>query len=83
MRPVERGLATTDLIAVTKGLALGERVVTEGGDRLRDGARVQLAERSAGLGGVGCGSGRRSAGGAASGASGAQRQRRQRPGDGG
>ena len=48
MRPVERGVATNDVIAVTKGLAAGERVVTEGGDRLRDGARVQLpSERPA------------------------------------
>ena len=42
VRPVERGVATNDVIAVTKGLEVGERVVTEGGDRLRDGARVQL-----------------------------------------
>ena len=42
LRPVERGVATNDVIAVTKGLEAGERVVTEGGDRLRDGARVQL-----------------------------------------
>ncbi|HEY3934363.1 MAG TPA: hypothetical protein VGL65_07050, partial [Gemmatimonadales bacterium] len=33
-----------DRAAVTAGLAAGERVVTEGGDRLRDGAKVQLPQ---------------------------------------
>ena len=49
VRAVTRGIATTDLIAVDKGLEVGERVVTEGGDRLKDGARVQLAADRAGL----------------------------------
>ncbi|MGZ8259907.1 MAG: efflux RND transporter periplasmic adaptor subunit, partial [Caldimonas sp.] len=44
VRAVTRGVATNDLVAIAKGLAVGERVVTEGGDRLREGARVQLAE---------------------------------------
>ena len=43
MRPVTRGLATVDQILIGKGLAAGERVVTEGGDRVKDGGRVQLA----------------------------------------
>ena len=43
VRPVQRGLSTSDVIAVSRGLEAGERVVTEGGDRLREGARVQLA----------------------------------------
>ena len=43
VRPVTRGEATVDVVAVTSGLAVGERVVTEGGDRLKDGARIQLA----------------------------------------
>ncbi len=30
-------------VAVASGLKVGDIVVTEGGDRLRDGARVQLA----------------------------------------
>lgn len=48
LRPVQRGIATNDVVAVNKGLAPGERVVTEGGDRLKEGARVQLAgDRSA------------------------------------
>lgn len=86
LRPVERGVASDDVIAVTKGLEAGERVVTEGGDRLKDGARVQLpSDRPASA----AGGGRRGASGAAgvagaSGpASGGQRQRRQRPADGG
>ena len=49
VRPVTRGDATVDVVAVASGLQAGERVVTEGGDRLRDGARVQLAgDRPAG-----------------------------------
>ena len=44
VRPVKRGEATVDVIAIASGLAAGERVVTEGGDRLKDGARVQLAD---------------------------------------
>jgi multidrug efflux system membrane fusion protein len=69
VRPVTRGVATNDVISVTKGLAVGERVVTEGGDRLREGARVQLAGDRPPAGASGPG-GRR-AGAAASGASGA------------
>ena len=42
MRPVKRGDATVDLVAITDGVKEGELVVTEGGDRLKDGARVQL-----------------------------------------
>lgn len=42
LRPVTRGLATADRVAITSGLQPGERVVTEGADRLRDGARVVL-----------------------------------------
>jgi membrane fusion protein, multidrug efflux system len=43
IRPVQRGVSTSEVIAVTRGLQAGEQVVTEGGDRLREGARVQLA----------------------------------------
>ena len=82
MRPVERGVATNDVIAVTKGLEVGERVVTEGGDRLRDGARVQLPSDRPASAAAGASGSRRGASGAAAGASGGQRQRRQRP-DGG
>ena len=43
MRSVTRGLATVDQILVAQGLAAGELVITEGGDRVKDGGRVQLA----------------------------------------
>ena len=80
VRAVERGVATNEVVAVTKGLALGERVVTEGGDRLREGARVQLAgdapQRGA-SGASGATGGRRGASGAAA-ASGADGERRRR-----
>lgn len=42
LRKVKRGQATVGLMAITEGLAEGERVVTEGGDRLQDGMAVQL-----------------------------------------
>ncbi len=47
-RPVRRGEATPELVAIVSGLEAGERVVTEGADRLKDGARVQLADRASG-----------------------------------
>jgi len=87
VRAVERGVATNEVVAVTKGLALGERVVTEGGDRLRDGARVQLAGDAAQRGASGAYGGRRSASGAASAAAAASgadgERRRRRASDGG
>ena len=43
MRNVKRGLATVEQILITSGLQAGERVVTEGGDRVKDGGKVQLA----------------------------------------
>src|SRR5690606_15862974 len=43
MRLIQRGLATDEQIQVLTGLKAGERVVTEGGDRVKDGGRVQLA----------------------------------------
>src|SRR5271165_944615 len=42
VRPVTLGTVDGDRVAVTEGLKGGERVVTEGGDRLRDGAPVEL-----------------------------------------
>ena len=42
LRKVKRGQATVGLMAITDGLKEGERVVTEGGDRLQDGMAVQL-----------------------------------------
>jgi multidrug efflux system membrane fusion protein len=63
-RPVQRGLADDRQVQIERGVAVGERVVTEGGDRLRDGARVQLPEPAA------------SAASGASGASGPRGERR-------
>ncbi len=42
VRPVTLGVVDAERVAVTQGLRAGEAVVTEGGDRLRDGAQVQL-----------------------------------------
>ncbi|CAN7289915.1 efflux RND transporter periplasmic adaptor subunit [Acidovorax sp. LjRoot129] len=42
LRKVKRGQATMGLMAIAEGLTEGERVVTEGGDRLQDGMAVQL-----------------------------------------
>jgi len=42
VHPVTLGVIDGERIAVTKGLSPGDVVVTEGGDRLRDGADVQL-----------------------------------------
>ena len=42
LRPVTRGQATLDKVEITAGLQVGEKVITEGADRLKDGARVTL-----------------------------------------
>ncbi len=74
VRNVERGISTNDRVAITRGLKAGERVVTEGGDRLKDGASVQLAgERPASS----ASAGRRGASAPAEAGSG-ERQRRRR-----
>jgi len=39
---VVQGISTADTVQITKGLEVGQRVVTDGGDRLKDGARVSL-----------------------------------------
>jgi multidrug efflux system membrane fusion protein len=44
VRPVTLGVVDGERVAVTKGLAAGELVVTEGADRLREGAKVQLPD---------------------------------------
>ncbi len=41
-RKVRRGPAVGDMVSIAEGIAEGERVVTEGGDRLTDGQQVQL-----------------------------------------
>jgi membrane fusion protein, multidrug efflux system len=47
VRPVTLGVVDGERVAVAKGLSAGEMVVTEGGDRLRDGAQVQLPPAAA------------------------------------
>jgi multidrug efflux system membrane fusion protein len=42
VRPVTLGVVDGERVAITQGLRAGEIVVTEGADRLRDGAKVQL-----------------------------------------
>ena len=42
VRPIALGVADGENVAVATGLAAGDSVVTEGGDRLRDGAPVLL-----------------------------------------
>jgi multidrug efflux system membrane fusion protein len=43
LRNVTAGVSGVNDVAITSGLALGEEVVTEGGDRLKDGARIQTS----------------------------------------
>ncbi|MGE3346798.1 MAG: efflux RND transporter periplasmic adaptor subunit [Ramlibacter sp.] len=69
IRPVTRGQATVDKVQVTSGLSMGERVITEGADRLREGSRVMLPGDAPGTGGGRPGARRQ--GGAAGGAGGA------------
>lgn len=65
--PVKTGQATGVQVQITEGLKAGDKVITEGGDRLRDGGKVQLpGARPAGQG-KGKGDGK------------ARRQRQQRP----
>jgi membrane fusion protein, multidrug efflux system len=42
VRPITTGVVDGEQVAVTQGIAAGDMVVTEGGDRLRDGASVIL-----------------------------------------
>ncbi len=43
MRPVRRGGATVEEVLISSGVQAGELVVTEGGDRVKDGGKVALA----------------------------------------
>ncbi len=52
-RPVARGQPVGDRVQIASGLKTGERVVTEGADRLRDGGRVVLPGDAPGQGGGG------------------------------
>lgn len=53
MRRVTRGQASVEQVQVASGLQAGEQVITEGGDRLKDGARVTLPGERAASGAAG------------------------------
>ncbi|PLY41991.1 efflux transporter periplasmic adaptor subunit [Janthinobacterium sp. ROICE36] len=70
VRMVTRGQATTDMVEIRAGLEAGEQVITEGADRLKEGAKVTLVgDKPASARGAGAG--------AATGANGERRHRRQ------
>src|SRR5450830_1300686 len=70
VRPVTRGQATVDKVQIATGLKVGEQVITEGADRLKDGAKVTLpGDRPAGGYGGGQGGRRGNRGGAGGAAS--------------
>jgi multidrug efflux system membrane fusion protein len=61
-RPIKTGPATPETVSVVSGLQAGETVITDGGDRLRDGAPVILPGQGrpgAGQAGGGTGTGHR------------------------
>jgi len=54
LRPVKRGLSSLDKTQILSGVEPGEQVITEGADRLTDGAKVRLpGERGKGDKGAG------------------------------
>ncbi|MGJ7497138.1 efflux RND transporter periplasmic adaptor subunit [Variovorax sp. RT4R15] len=65
MRNVKRGDASVESVVITEGLKDGERVVTEGGDRLKDGSTVQLPTDAPRQRGSGAGAGGRRQGASA------------------
>jgi multidrug efflux system membrane fusion protein len=46
VRPVKLGPTQGEIVALDAGVTPGELVVTDGADRLREGARVQIADRT-------------------------------------
>ncbi|PHV06878.1 efflux transporter periplasmic adaptor subunit [Janthinobacterium sp. BJB412] len=52
-RPVTRGQATVDKVQLKTGVRAGEQVITEGADRLKDGAKVTLPGDKPAGGGAG------------------------------
>ena len=57
MRPVKTGVVEGNRIVAESGVKAGERVVTDGMDRLRDGMKVELADRERAEKGEGKGKG--------------------------
>ena len=62
-RPVKVGPGTAETVSLASGLAIGETVITDGGDRLRDGGKVILPGAHAGGGRGGPGGGHHGHGG--------------------
>ena len=75
LRTVTRGQATGDKVQVATGLKAGEQVITEGADRLKDGAKVTLPGDKPAGGGAGD-----RQGGRGEGAQGERPRRQQREG---
>jgi len=50
LRTVKRGQATVDKVQIIEGVKAGEKVITEGADRLKDGAKVTLPGDKPGAG---------------------------------
>ena len=71
LRPVTRGQSTVEKVEVRTGLKVGEQVITEGADRLKDGGKVTLATDKPGRAGAGA---------AASGSASGEHRRRKREG---
>lgn len=63
LRPVKTGVTEGARIVIESGVKAGERVVTDGMDRLRDGMRVEIADRERAFKGEGDGKGGRRKGG--------------------
>lgn len=79
-RKVTSGPSTTTQVSIVSGLKVGEKVITEGGDRLREGGKVQLPGQAAGRMGQGKGKGQRAGkgqGAQGQGQGGGERRRRQ------
>jgi multidrug efflux system membrane fusion protein len=49
VRPITLGPANGEVIAVEKGVQAGDQVVTDGADKLRDGAKVEVTTPGAGV----------------------------------
>jgi multidrug efflux system membrane fusion protein len=77
VRPVTLGIVDGERVAVIAGAAAGDLVVTEGGDRLRDGASIVLPNAPAGAVAAGSsGAGASPAGGRPPGKSGGRRNKK-------
>ncbi|HEY4745888.1 MAG TPA: MdtA/MuxA family multidrug efflux RND transporter periplasmic adaptor subunit [Desulfuromonadaceae bacterium] len=50
IRPVTLGVTEGDNVSIRAGLAMGEQVVVEGAERLRDGSKVEMRDGSGGRG---------------------------------